>query len=271
MWIRTFCVVTVVGLLAALVSAQRLALFLDDGARLDVREYEIVDGRVRYFSLARGQWEEVPVEIVDLERTQVHNRTEQAAAAVRAQEERRERLAERRARTELHRVPLEDGVYYLKGGPGGEPVALEQVFFDVGKSKKRAFLNIIAPVPVITGKQTLSIKALAAKTVTRDEKPAFFLRLDSFSRFGISRVKPDKEKDRRIVQEIYTVPRSEEQLEAQDEVDVFRQQLAPLVYKVWPVEPLEPGEYAVVAYTPGETDLRAWDFSHKPRTSSEKP
>ncbi len=248
--------------------AQRMALFLDDGSRMDVREYEIVGERVRYFSLERGQWEEVPLSIVDLERTKVHNRTAQAAARARAAEERRERLAERRARTELHGVPLDDGVYYLRGR---QPVPLEQAFFELGTSKGRTFLNVIAPVPVMAGKKTLSIEGVAAKVVTSGDQPTFYMRLDKFSRFGISRLKPEPKKDRRIVQEIYTVPKSEEQLEAQDEVEVFRQQLAPLVYKIWPVEPLGAGEYAVVAFTPGETDLRAWDFTHQPSASPSAP
>lgn len=241
--------------------AQRLAIFLTDGTRLDVREFEALEGRVRYFSLDRRQWEEVPADLVDMERTRVHNRLAQAAVQVREEEDRREREAARRARTELHSVPLDDGVYYLAGGG---PLPMEQAFWDLGKSKKRTVLNVLAPMPVMPGKRTLSIPGLAAEMVTTGPKPAFYLRLDEFSRFGIVRVKPEKGRDRRIVQTILRVPRTEDEFEQQEEVDVFRQQLAPLVYKVWPVEPLPAGEYAVVDFTPGETDLRAWDFSHRP-------
>ena len=268
MRIRALVSVAAVIACAFLLQAQKVALVLTDGTRMAVSEFERADGRVRYFSLDRGQWEVVPDEIVDWDRTDAHNAREQKAAEVRAAEERRERIAERRARTELHRVPLDDGIYYLRGR---ELVPLEQVFFDEGRSKKRVFLNVIAPVPVMPGKKTLSIKGLSSKTITTDPKPAFYMRLEDFSRFGISRIKPEKEKDRRIVQQIYMVPRSEEQFEAQDEVEVFRQQLAPLVYKIWPVDPLEAGEYAVVEFTPGETDLRAWDFSHRPGAQSEEP
>lgn len=251
---------------AAVAQAQSRAVFLTDGTRLEVREYEVVDDRVRYFSSERGQWEEVPAAIVDLERTNVYNRARRAEFEQRQAEERRERLAERRARTELHSVPLEDGVYYLRGQ---EPVPVEQVFYEVDRSTGRSFLNILAPAPVIAGKRTLSIKGLSASTVTSDEKPAFYIRLDSFSRFGIARIEPERKKDRRIVQQVYTVPRSDEQFEAQDEVEIFRQQLAPLVYKVWPVEPLAAGEYAIVDFTPGESDLRVWAFSHRPGGQSE--
>ncbi len=248
---------------ASFVFAQRLVVFLEDGSRLPVREFEVVDDRVRYFSLDRGQWEEIPVEIVDMERTHTYRRQMQSQAAERREEEQVERIAERRARTELHNVPIGDGVYHVRSG-AVEP--LEQVFWEAGKSKKRAFLNTIAPVPVQAGKITLATPGLSADTVTTDEKPVFYLRLDTFSRFGIARVLPEEGKDRRVLQEIYLLPRTEEQTEVQGDVEVFRQQLAPLVYKVWPVEPLPAGEYAVVNYTPGETDLRAWAFSHRPET-----
>ena len=251
---------------SAVAQAQTQALFLVDGTRMTVREYEVVDDRVRYFSSERGQWEEVPAAIVDFERTKTHNRARSAEFEARQEEERRERVAERRARTELHSVPLDDGVYYLRGA---EPVPVEQVFYEIDRSTGRSFLNIIAPVPVIAGKRTVSIEGLTASTVTTGEKPAFYIRLDHFSRFGIARIQPERKKDRRIVQQVYTVPKSDEQIEAQDEVEIFRQQLAPLVYKVWPVEPLAAGEYAIVDFTPGESDLRVWAFSHRPDGKAE--
>lgn len=268
MWTRSLAAVMASLALVAVTPAQKLALFLDDGTELIVREYSIVDGRVRYFSFERDQWEQVPLEIVDLDRTRAHNRSLQAAAEAREAENERERIAERRARTELHSVPLDDGVYYVRGK---EPVQLEQAEFDLGKSMKRAFLNVVAPVPVTTGMHTLSIKGLEAGTVTDGPKPAFYMRLEQFSRFGIARIKPEPGKGRRVVQQIYTVPRGLEQMETQEDVEVFRQQLAPLVYKIWPVDPLPEGEYAVVTYTPGKTDLRVWDFSHRPTRSPATP
>lgn len=244
-------------------SAQNAAIILSDGTPIAVTEYEVDDGRVRYFSRERGQWEVIPENIVDWDRTEAHNARQREAAEVRAAQERRERIAERRARTELHSVPLDDGVYYLRGQ---EPVPLEQATLDLGKSKRRTVLNVITPMPVVPGKQTLSIEGLASSLVTTGPKPVFYLRLEGFSRFGITKAKVEDGRNRRVVQLIYTVPKAEEQYEEQEAIDVFRQQLAPLVYKIWPVEPLEPGEYAIVDYTPGETDLRAWDFSHRPGT-----
>jgi hypothetical protein len=35
------------------------------------------------------------------------------------------------------------------------------------------------------------------------------------------------------------------------------------LYKIWPMKPLEPGEYAVVEYTDGKVNLQIWDFGIK--------
>ena len=32
------------------------------------------------------------------------------------------------------------------------------------------------------------------------------------------------------------------------------------LYKIWPQDPLEKGEYAVVEYTEGKLNIRMWDF-----------
>lgn len=247
-----------------LLSAEQLALFLTDGTRLNVQEYEVLDQRVRYFSTERGKWEEVPREIVDFDRTEQHNQRLTEVARVREEEERRERVAERRARTELHRVPLDDGVYYRRGD---ECERLEQASLVVGTSTKRTVLNVIAPLPVMSGKQTVAIEGLSAEMVTTNEKPVFYLRLDRFSRFGIARLKTESGRKRRVVQYIYKVPKAQREFEAQEEVEVFRQQLAPLVYKIWSTDPLPAGEYAVIEYTPGESNLRAWDFSQRTATT----
>ena len=42
----------------------KVALYLTDGAQMSVREYEVIEDRVRYYSLERSQWEEVPLDLV---------------------------------------------------------------------------------------------------------------------------------------------------------------------------------------------------------------
>jgi hypothetical protein len=48
------------------------------------------------------------------------------------------------------------------------------------------------------------------------------------------------------------------------EIETFRRQVGELLFKIWPTKALEPGEYAVIEYSPaieGKYSLQVWDFS----------
>ena len=55
---------------AAIVLAASQRLYLKDGSYHSVREYQKVGDRVRYYSTERGDWEEIPLDLVDLKRTE---------------------------------------------------------------------------------------------------------------------------------------------------------------------------------------------------------
>ena len=48
--------------------------------------------------------------------------------------------------------------------------------------------------------------------------------------------------------------------EQQDTVATFKKQEADLLYRIWPEKPLEPGEYALIQFTPGKVNPQIWDF-----------
>lgn len=233
---------------------QKINLYLKDGGDLIVREYEVEGERVRYYSVERRNWEEIPLELVDLEKTRREEEREAAWRAKREEQDRIERAARRKARTELHRVPLEDGVYYLRGEKIEE---LKQAQVQVQGNKTRTLLSVM--VPIVLGKQTMELDGKVSEFVCHDERPTFYVRLEKITRLMMVRLK-DKKKSR-VVQKITKAPKNSGLFEEQDEVEVFRQQLAPTVYKVWPVNPIPPGNYALIDYTPGEADVRVWDFT----------
>ena len=121
--------------------AQKIVLYLKGGGDLIVREYRIEQQRVRYYSLERSIWEEIPLEFVDLEQTRRVEARKAAARAERAKEDRIERAAVRKARVELHRVPLDYGVYFLSGD---DVQLVEQAEVVVEGSKSRTFLKVFA-------------------------------------------------------------------------------------------------------------------------------
>jgi hypothetical protein len=247
-------------------SAARIKLYMKGGGDLIVTEYRIEEDRVHYYSTERSQWEVIPLELIDLERTREEEQKAAAWREEREAENRAIRQEERRARTELHNVPLEDGVYFLDGDKV-TPVQQSDVVLD--GSKKRTFLQVIAPIPVLPGKTTVDLEGEKSKFVVVDPRPMFYVRLEKISRMGVLRMR-DK-KDGRRAQVIETLKVTGESFEEQDDVELFRQQLAPSVYKVWPVEPLAPGEYAVYDYTPGEANIRIWDFSYRGGAAAPAP
>ena len=241
---------------------QKLKLHLQDGGELIVKEYEVVEDRVRYYSLERSQWEEIPLELVDLDRTRRGVERQMARRESREQEDRIERAARRKARTELHRVPLEDGIYY---SDGARVVPVEQAELTIDVGKKRVLLQVLTPVPLLS-KSTVEVEGRQAKLLVGNAQPMFYVRLEKITRLAIVRLK-DKKKSR-LVQEIQKMAQATELMVKQEELEVFRQQLAPQVYKIWPTEPIPPGNYAVVEHDPGGENVRAWDFTYRNDVSS---
>ena len=236
--------------------AAKIKLYLNAGGDLLVGEYQVLEDRVRYYSLERSAWEEIPLDLVDLAKTRRRSERDESIRQQLREEERIEREAIRRARTELHRVPIEEGVYHVDGE---NIVAVKQSAITYNSSKSRTVLQVIAPVPLVAGKTRLEIEGASSAFTVSGNRPMFYVRLDKMSRVEIFRAKPKKKT--RVVQVIATVKNVEEKFEEQEMVEIFRQQLAPKVYKIWPVEPLTPGEYAVIEYTPSEDNLRVWDFA----------
>src|SRR5215470_16459037 len=63
----------ILGALLALVFvawAANVKLYMKDGSYHVVREYQVQQDRVRFYSVERSQWEEIPLDLVDLKRTE---------------------------------------------------------------------------------------------------------------------------------------------------------------------------------------------------------
>jgi hypothetical protein len=235
-------------------------LYLKDGTYQLVREYQVLQDRIKYYSTERGDWEEISKDLVDLKRTQTEakqreesQREEAAAAAA-------EDKAERAAREEVERVPVEPGVHLVAGD---QLKTIPPAESKIVGNKRRTILKAITPIPIVAGKGTVEIEGLQSKNVVDSDRPEFYIRLSREQRFGILRLAPGKAA--RIVEEIQIIPVSKEIIEKHDSVEVFRRLVGDSLYKIWPMKPLEPGEYAVVEYSPpgdsGSLNIQIWDFS----------
>ena len=241
---------------SALLQGANIRLYLKDGTFQLVREYRVLEDRVRYYSIERGDFEEIPVDLIDLKKTaaEVKQREESVKEEAKAQDE--EDKAERAARREISQIPLDSGVYLITGTT---LKALKAADSKVVNNKGRHLLKLASPIPLITDKSWLELDGLRSGTVLTDPRPEFYIRLANEERFGIVRM--SEHKKNRVVEKLTIVPVVKEVVEEPDLVDVFRRQVADGVYKIWPEKPLPLGEYAVVEYTEGKVNMQVWDFA----------
>ncbi|MGC2656972.1 MAG: hypothetical protein WA324_03270 [Bryobacteraceae bacterium] len=248
---------------AMLFSQVAFKLYLKDGGYHMVREYHVLDDRIRYYSTERSDWEEIPVALVDLTKTEaVRKAVVDSVKSEQKMEDDEAKLA-RDQRRQIAAVPQDAGAYYIENNTAK---TLVQADYKVITDKKRQVLKYLSPVPLIPGRASVVVKGTRSKFVVTEDRPQFFFRLAKVESFGLVKLTPKK--DVRIVENISIIPAVNQNVEEQSEVPTFQQDVGDQLYKVWPEKPLEPGEYALVEYTQGDVQLMIWDFSYYPDSSS---
>ena len=240
--------------------AANLKLYLKDGSYHIVREYKVESDRVRYYSVERSDWEEMPLDLVDLKRTETEAAERKTELEKDAKVISEEETAERELQKEATRIPQDPGVYWREGN---QTKVLKEAEAAVRTSKGRSILAKLAPVPVVSGKGTLEVQGAHSANVFTNPEQEFYIQLSAPERFGIARL--TSKGAVRIVENLTFLPVTKEVVEEPIMVDVFRKQLADGLYKVWSKSPLEPGEYAVVEYTEGKINIQVFDFAIKPK------
>jgi len=241
-------------------SAANFKLYLKDGGFHLVSEYHVEGDRVRFYSVERSDWEEMPTDLVDVKRTEAESAERKATLEKTAADIATEEAAARDLRNETRKIPVDPGVYRLENDQLRIFKAAEST---IHTDKGRTVLRVLSPIPLIPGKATVEIAGEhSANTISitgTDAKPEFFMQLSQFESFGIIKVKTAK--GIRIAERLAIVPVSKETLEERDLVPVFTKQMSDNgLYKIWPQDPLESGEYAVIEYTEGKLNCQLWDF-----------
>ncbi len=249
----------VVFALAIAAFAANLRLYLKDGSYHIVREYKVEGDRVRFYSIERSDWEEMPVGLVDLKRTESEAAERKAELEKDAKILSEEDAAERELQKEALRIPQDPGVYWIDGK---ETKIIKAAEVSVQTRKGRSVLAKLAPIPVISGKGTLEIQGAHSLNIFTNPEQEFYIQLSEPERFAIARLTPKGAV--RIVENLTFVPVTKETIEEPVIIDIFRKQLTgDGLYKIWPKEPLQPGEYAVVEYTEGKINMQVFDFAVK--------
>jgi hypothetical protein len=240
--------------------AANFKLYLKDGTYHLVREYKVDAGTMHYYSVERGDWEDIPVSLVDLNRTKEEVADKAEARAEEDKVVKEEETALKAERADIRLIPRDPGVYMLDEGKlNAFPQSVSKVHTDKG----RTVLKVLSPLPVINGKGFVELDGEKSPTVLHSPRPDLYVQLSAEERFGI--IKLTTKKGVRVAERVAFVPVSKEIVEEVDEVAVFRKQLSESdLYKIWPEKDLEPGEYAVIQYLPGKLNAQMWDFAYRP-------
>jgi hypothetical protein len=234
-------------------------LYLKDGSFHIVREYQVQGDRIRFYSVERSEWEEMPLALVDLKRTEAEAAERNATVAKESKIIAEEEKAERAVEAEVRRIPQDPGVYWVEGG---QTKILHAAESTLRTNKGRAILKRLAPLPVVTGKATVELNGAHSLNVFTSAEQEFYIQLSQLERFGIARL--TSKGAIRIVENVTFMPVTEEVIEGLTDVPILQRELAEGLYKIWPKEPLPAGEYAVVQYSEGKLNMQVWDFAIKP-------
>jgi len=255
---KVFLRAAVLLLLASAAAAAADRLYLKDGTYQLTNQYEVKSDRVRYYSTERGDWEEIPLEMVDLDRTkgEVADRESRLAADAKAEAE--ERAAEKLAKKQAANIPTQPGAYYIRGD-ATEP--MKQADSKIVNNKTRSVLKVLSPIPTVPGKSTVELDGQHAPLRLTDVRPEFYFRLSDYEGVDIVRLTPKK--SGRLVENVSILQLKNDRMvdEKFDKVETFKKQEADLLFRIWPMKPLTPGEYALVQYTDGKLDPQIWDFT----------
>jgi hypothetical protein len=247
-------------LVCAVLGAGTVKLYLADGTYQLVREYKVDGDRVKYYSTERSDWEEIPLALVDLKKTEseIKQREDDVRQETAAQAE--EEKAEHEAKREGERVPVEQGVYLVDG----EALkTIKPAECKIVNNNRRSVLKVLSPIPLVSGKQWLEVDGLHSSNITNEARPEFYIRLAEEERFGILRM--SEHKGNRVVEKLTIIPVTKDVVEEPDMVETFRKQVSEGLYKIWPEKDLLPGEYAVVEYTEGKVNIQTFDFAYRAR------
>jgi hypothetical protein len=259
-------------------------LMLKDGNFQLVRSYERNGERVRYFSVERGDWEEIPAAMVDWEATEKARIADEKAEAalvkkVEAQEQARQVVSVVDVDASL---TVGQGVF-LPSGEGMFAVAgktvtpLEQVGAQTRSDKKRVLAQVISPIPIIPGKRNVEIPGAASKirVSIATGPPEFYLRevapdpdnptaIWQSSRPGmdgpeVQLVRATVKGGKRRLKAIKSMF-GQEVSSQMDTISIQRWEIAKNVYRFTLSEPLPPGEYALAEILPDGLNIFVWDF-----------
>jgi hypothetical protein len=241
-------------------------LILKDGSVQLVREYQVMDDRVRFYNTERSQWEEMPAALVDWDATkqsEADQKKNDAAllSSVHKQEQAR-RVMPLDVDASLEAAP---GVFIPPGEglfvyDGKSVLRLAQAQAENKLDKAKVVEQVLVPVPVVPSRRNLTIPRPHAEVRVHNEQPEFYMRTADGREPNMILIRTKVRGDSRLIENVDTYLQVITKMK-RNEVTAERWQIANGVYRFTLSQSLEPGEYVFTEIVKGEgTNLYVWDF-----------
>lgn len=251
-------------------------LFLTDGSVHIIRSYERQGDRVRFYSIERSAWEEIPASLVDWDATR---RDEAEAASLDAKIEAKKKefrmariAAEVDADASLEVAPglfLPDppGVFVLEGRNFR---SLPLVGAGVKRDKGRIATQILVPIPLPV-RHNVQLPGEHSAFRIRGAQPEFFIRTTDGHEPEIELIQARVKGGVREIERISTIFTGNKN-EKRNSISIERWKLAKGVYRLTLSQALAPGEYVFAEFLPDEgMDLGVWEFGVDASPSAAPP
>jgi hypothetical protein len=240
-------------------------LMLKDGSFQLVREYAVHGDRVRYYSLDRSQWEEIPADLVDWDATgkaAAQEQQRETAIVAKVHNQETARLAQ----------PLDidaslevaSGIFLPPGAglfafDGKAVLPLPQAETNSKLSKGHFVEQVMIPVPIIPTRHNVSVRGLHAKLRLRTDQPEFYMRTADARTPEMQLIRAKAHGENRQIENVDEL--FGQQRAAGDTISMQRWEIARGVYRFTLSKPLAPGEYALAEAIGDEgMSLYVWDF-----------
>src|SRR5438552_5553274 len=261
-------------------------LVLKDGSYQLASKWQLTGDRVRFFSVERNDWEEIPESLVDWNATNQYEKDRAAGRdtpeAVALDKEMEAARAEEEAKSPQVapglRLPPEGGVYALDtylSQP--ELLPLDQIGGEVNRHTTHNVLHGVIN-PIGGAKHTIELPGPSAKVQVHAASPVLYINVDAsaettedektkglelpWDRFRI--VRAEIKGDKRIVGAIKTAVYGKSSQE-QEVIPATAEQFGEGWIKLTVKAPLQPGEYAIAELL-GKQGMNSyvWDFGVHP-------
>jgi hypothetical protein len=240
-------------------------LVMKDGSFQIVSSYQLDGDRVRYFSVERAEWEEIPASLVDWAATK---QAEASQAKADAALTNKLKADEQRAATQAvdvdASVELSPGVF-LPPGQGffivdGTAVSpLRQSSASAKLNKGHLVEQIAVPVPVVPSRTSVDLPGRHAAFRTKSSSPEFYLRTAETDEPEVELIVARVQGNKRHIENIDTLF-GQQELKGKT-ISLQEWRVANGLYRFTLGQPLAPGEYALAQFSPKEGfNLLLWDF-----------